>query len=90
MKKITAVLGASHSDFEKQLKELLNEMSDVIDNIVSEQQIITEYQNKLFLKQHAEVLQSSLCDVCHQKAEIIAIRLTDGIYESFCSRCTAS
>jgi hypothetical protein len=90
MKKITATLGSSHSDFDRQVKDLLNEMRDVIGAISSDQQTISEHQHKLFLKQHAEILQSSLCNVCHHKAEIITIVIADGNYKSFCNKCVSS
>jgi hypothetical protein len=87
MKKITAVLGKSHNDFDHQLKDFLNEMCDTIDNIVIEQQKVLEYQNKLFLKQHAEILQSILCDLCHHKADIVTTNIADGTYQAFCDKC---
>lgn len=87
MKKITASLGNSHNDFDRQLKELLNEMGETIDRILCEQQIMNEYQNKIFLKHHAETLQSILCDMCHRKADMVTTDLSDGTYRSFCNSC---
>ena len=90
MKKITALLGTSHNDFDRQLKDFLNEMSDVIANISQEQQVISEHQNKLFLKQYIEVLHSSICDLCRNKADIIITTIKNGTYEAFCNRCMTS
>ena len=87
MKKISAILGKSHNEFDHQLKDLLNDMCDAFDYLLLEQQKITEYQNKLFLKQHADVLQSPLCDVCHHKAEVVTIEVASGNYKSYCNKC---
>jgi hypothetical protein len=87
MNKITAVLGKSHNEFDHQLKEFLNDMCDTIDDIVVGQQKILEYQNKLFLKQHAEVLQSPICDICHKRADIITINIIQGSHKSYCNIC---
>lgn len=87
MKKITANLGTAYSEFDRQLKDTLNDISDSIDSLSKEQQLIIEYQNKLFLKRHAEVLQSPICDTCHHKACIMTINIPDGTYKSFCNNC---
>jgi hypothetical protein len=87
MKKITAILGKSHNDFDHQLKDFLNEMCDAIDNIVIDRQRVLEYQNKIFLKQHAEVLQSPICDTCHQRADIMTVDISKGTYKSYCNVC---
>jgi hypothetical protein len=87
MKKITANLGSSHSEFDHQLKDVLNDISESLDALSKEQQLIIEYQSKLFLKQHAEVLQSPICETCRHKACIMTINIPDGTYKSFCNDC---
>ena len=87
MKKITASLGTSHNEFDRQLKDLLNDMCDVVANILIDQHAVLENQNKLFAKQHAEVLQSSICDLCRKKADVIITTITSGKYEAFCHKC---
>jgi hypothetical protein len=87
MRKITTPLGNSHSDFDRQLKDLLNDLSDTINNILAEQQSLAENQSKLFQKQHVEILHSSICDVCHRKADIVTTNLSSGQYQSYCNGC---
>jgi hypothetical protein len=85
--KITAVLGKSHSEFEHQLKNSINNICDVIDNILNTQNAILEYQNKLFNKQHVEIMKSSICNTCKCKADVITINLCDGVSIAFCNKC---
>ena len=87
MKKITAVLGKSHNDLEHQLKDLLNEMCEVIENIALEQKEILLHQNKIAIKQYTEILQSSICESCNKKANIVTANITDGTYKSYCNKC---
>ena len=83
MKKITAALGSSHNDFDRQVKDLLNEMGDVVENIRVEQHALT-------IKHNLSAPQSHLCDLCKQKADIITTNLSDGSYKSFCNDCLSA
>jgi hypothetical protein len=87
MKKITAVLGKSHNEFDHQLKDLLNDMCGVVENLLADQLKMLDYQNKLFQKQHAEILQSPICDACRQRADIMTVDITQGTYKSYCNVC---
>jgi len=90
MKKITAALGTSHSEFDRQLKDILNDISEAIDNLTKNQDDIFENQHKLAHKQHVEVMQSTLCDTCKRKATFTTINITEGTYKSFCNKCLAT
>jgi len=76
MKKITAELGCAHNDFDRQVKNLLNAMAEEIDFLVKQQQ-----------KKHQETLQSSLCDICNSKADIVTITISDYTHKYYCEKC---
>lgn len=90
MKKITAVLGISHSEFDKQLKDVLNDISESIDQLSQNQDLISDQLQKLFSKQHAEVTYSSLCDTCKKKAKFTTFNILDGTHKSYCDKCLTS
>lgn len=87
MKKITASLGSSHSEFDRQLKDILNDIVDNLNNLTLTQQDIIGYQNKLFLQKHASIMESPLCDDCQKKATFTVINNNEGIYKFFCDSC---
>ena len=90
MKKITTILGSSHSEFDRQIKETLNDISEAIEKLSMACNVMMENQNKLFLKQHADVMKSALCDACSHKAYFTTINLNEGTYQSFCNDCLRS
>lgn len=90
MKKITTILGISHNEFDNQTKDILNDISEEIEKLARNQDEISKLLNRLFLKQHAEVIHSSLCDACHQKAKFTTINIPEGTYKSFCDKCLSS
>jgi hypothetical protein len=90
MKKITVELGSSHNEFDRQLKNILNDMHDKIGDILTAQLTIKEHQNKLFNKHYAEALHSSICDICKDKADVMTTNLNNGAYKYYCDKCLSS
>lgn len=80
MKKITAVLGSAHNDFDRQVKDVLNELSESVERILVE-------QHNFAIMKNLDAPQSKLCDVCHHKADMVTTNLADGSYKSFCNKC---
>jgi hypothetical protein len=72
MKKITTELGTSHSQFEHQTKDLLNEMADAMDD-----------WKKWYLANHP----CSTCDSCPKPATIIITNVIKNTFENYCNDC---
>ena len=87
MKKITATMETPHNDFEHQLKDLLNDLSDLMSHVAKEQQVMAQWQNKMLIKDHLESFNSSICGDCQDQADIITVTIADGRYKSFCNDC---
>ena len=83
MKKINVLLGLSNNEFERQLKETINDIVDSLFKINNNQQIII---NKL-LKQHTTTHESTICDLCKNEASITVIDNNDNSYKFFCNKC---
>jgi hypothetical protein len=71
MKKITTVLGKSHNEFDHQIKDILNDMSDTL-YLILEQKMINK---------------NAICGICNLKADVITITINDGLHKSFCNKC---
>jgi len=81
MKKITALLGPSHSEFDKQLKDTLNDIVDAIE------QLTIGASQKLSLNKNANVTESQACDLCKNKAAFTVIDNSENTYKFFCNNC---
>ena len=87
MKKITATLGSSHNEFDRQLKDLLNEMGEVVNEILTEQRVMRSVANLSLLDQASNKLQTHLCNLCRRKADIVTVDLNSNTSQSFCNSC---
>jgi len=89
MKKITAILGSSHNDFDRQLKDTLNDISEAIAEIIENQKKISEHQYNISLAQ-ASKLEYPICETCQHSAHFTTINVLDGTHKSFCNKCIVS
>jgi hypothetical protein len=80
MKKITAIMGNANSEFERQMKDLLNELSDRVEDIYSDQRNAKpKYPDNL--------ARPLFCDLCQEKADIMTTDLVSGSCKHFCNGC---
>jgi len=76
MKRITVLLGSSHNDFDRQLKDLMNDMAECMENL----SIAQELKGGVKSAPH-------VCEVCGNKADIITTSLDTHVHRSFCNAC---
>jgi hypothetical protein len=79
MKKITVPLGASYNEFERQLKDTINNMVDMMEKISSTKTI-----------SHDEMIESSVCDLCQGKTTFTVINNIEKTYKFYCDTCLNS
>jgi len=73
-------MGPPHNEFDRQVKDLLNHLSEQLTNISKIQKLVYE-------KQYKELLQTSVCDLCKEKADTVTIILADYTHKYYCNKC---
>lgn len=85
MEKINAILGNAHGDFDRQLKNLLNEMSDVIEKIS-----INQLSSKDSEDSEDSDNYSLLCNICLKQADFVTTNLKDKSNKAYCNNCLSN